>query len=51
VTGFADIQTVDKVMAAGATGILVKPVSLNALREHIEPLVSLVCGGTERRRA
>ena len=51
VTGFADIQTVDKVMAAGATGILVKPVSLNALREHIEPLVSLICSGAERRRA
>jgi len=51
VTGFADIQTVDRVMAAGATGILVKPVSLNALRGHIEPLVSLVCGEAEQRRA
>ena len=39
VTGFADLETVQRVKSVGANGILVKPVSLYALREHVMPLV------------
>ena len=41
VTGFADVKTVQQLSAAGATGVLVKPVSLVALRERVLPLLPL----------
>lgn len=40
VTGFADLNTVQFVKSSGATAILVKPVSLDALREHVMPLIA-----------
>lgn len=40
VTGFADIDTVKLVKSVGATGILVKPVSLDALRERVMPVIA-----------
>lgn len=40
VTGFADIETVKLVRSVGATGILVKPVSLDALRERVMPMIA-----------
>jgi two-component system chemotaxis response regulator CheY len=41
VTGFADLKTVQQLTAAGAAGVLVKPVSLAALRERVLPLLPL----------
>jgi len=41
VTGFADLKTVQQLTAAGASGVLVKPVSLVALRERVLPLLPL----------
>ena len=41
VTGFADLKTVQQLSAAGASGVLVKPVSLIALRERVLPLLPL----------
>lgn len=41
VTGFADLKTVQRLTAAGASGVLVKPVSLVALRERVLPLLPL----------
>ena len=41
VTGFADLKTVQQLSAAGASGVLVKPVSLAALRERVLPLLPL----------
>jgi CheY-like chemotaxis protein len=41
VTGFADLKTVQQLNAAGASGVLVKPVSLVALRERVLPLLPL----------
>jgi DNA-binding NarL/FixJ family response regulator len=51
VTGFADRSTVQQVKAAGANGILVKPVSLDALREHVAPLIASVRGGAASANA
>lgn len=40
ITGFADLSTVQFVKSVGATAILVKPVALGALREHVTPLIA-----------
>jgi two-component system chemotaxis response regulator CheY len=44
VTGYADAKTVTTAMAAGATGVLVKPVSVDALRAQILPLFQSLHG-------
>jgi two-component system chemotaxis response regulator CheY len=48
VTGHADLPTIEKLMMAGATSVLVKPVSLDVLRVQVLSQVGLI---QEQRRA